>query len=287
MGLLLDRRVLGGKAERIPAHGMQHVEALGALVARDHVALRVVAHVAHVDASRRIGKHLEHVVFRPGLIHDGAKGLASVPDLLPLGLGLAEVIALGFGRGGRRHGKTPKTTEAAASASCGPSSQVFDETSGAAPQEPPCATRSWRARVRIAFSISVLVCGSTWASPQPPLLALVCCLKTDTRTPSARNSRSRMVTWTFNRSLGDSDGVYQSVMITPPNGSAEMSGMKLMVSSEARHRKAFTTTPVPEPPPSSFLSLEPNRPPGPNRVPGSRLVPPSPDPALMSRLSRM
>ena len=38
------------------------------------------------------------------------------------------------------------------------------------------------------------------------------------------------------RSLGVSAGVYQSVMMTPPNGSAETSGMKLMVSSEARHR---------------------------------------------------
>jgi hypothetical protein len=67
-------------------------------------------------------------------------------------------------------------------------------------------------------------------------LGEVCCLKTATRTPSARNSRSRMVTWTFMRSLGVSAGVYQSVMMTPPNGSAETSGMKLMVSSEARHR---------------------------------------------------
>ena len=72
--------------------------------------------------------------------------------------------------------------------------------------------------------------------PVAALGALVCCLKTETRTPSARSSRSRMVTWTFMRSLGVSAGVYQSVMMTPPNGSAETSGMKLMVSSEARHR---------------------------------------------------
>ena len=36
-----------------------------ALVARHHVAHRVVAHVAHVDAPRRVGEHLQHVVFRP------------------------------------------------------------------------------------------------------------------------------------------------------------------------------------------------------------------------------
>src|SRR5262249_31574122 len=83
--------------------------------------------------------------------------------------------------------------------------------------------------VRIAFSMSILVRGSTWASTQPPPLGDVVCLNTETRTPSARRSRSRMVTCTFMRSLGVSVGVYQSVMITPPNGSAEASGMKLMV----------------------------------------------------------
>ena len=39
-----------------------------ALVARHHVAHRVVAHVAHVDAPRRIGEHLQHVVFRPRVV---------------------------------------------------------------------------------------------------------------------------------------------------------------------------------------------------------------------------
>ena len=90
--------------------------------------------------------------------------------------------------------------------------------------------------------------------------AACCCLNTETRTPSARNSRSRMVIWTFMRSLGASAGVYQSVMITPPNGSAETSGMKLMVSSEARHRKAFTATPVPRSVPACWPSCRIGRP---------------------------
>src|SRR3546814_4711267 len=64
----LDGGVLGRQPERIPAHGMQHVESARLLVARHDVAERVVPHMAHVDAARRIGKHLEHVVFRPGRI---------------------------------------------------------------------------------------------------------------------------------------------------------------------------------------------------------------------------
>ena len=107
MDLLLHRRVLGRQAEGVPAHGMQHVEAAGALVAGDHVALGVVAHVAHMDAPRRVGEHLQHVVFGARPVHPGTEGLALVPGLLPLGLGFAEVVAR-WGGGRRRHGLIPK-----------------------------------------------------------------------------------------------------------------------------------------------------------------------------------
>ena len=68
----------------------------------------------------------------------------------------------------------------------------------------------------------------------------------------------------LNRSRGVSGGVYQSVMITPPNGSAEFSGMNETVSSAARHRNPLT--PIPGPPVLS-LSLSPPKMP-------SRLNPP-------------
>jgi hypothetical protein len=57
--------VLGGQAEGVPAHGMEDREAPGPLEPGDHVAQRVVAHVAHVQTPRRIGEHLQHVVLRP------------------------------------------------------------------------------------------------------------------------------------------------------------------------------------------------------------------------------
>jgi hypothetical protein len=44
-------------------------------------------------------------------------------------------------------------------------------------------------------------------------------------------------------------------MMTPPNGSAETSGMNDTVSSEARHRKLLTPTPVPPAPVSAGLLL--------------------------------
>ena len=77
--------VLGRHPESVPAHRVQHVVPGRQLVARDHVAHRVVAHVAHMDAPRRIGEHLEHIVFRLAAIEPGAEQAGLVPGLLPLG----------------------------------------------------------------------------------------------------------------------------------------------------------------------------------------------------------
>ena len=76
------RRVFGGHAEGVPAHRVQHVMAGREFVAGDYVAHRVVAHMAHVNAARRVREHLEHVVF--GLV--GAAGGAENTGLFPCGL---------------------------------------------------------------------------------------------------------------------------------------------------------------------------------------------------------
>src|SRR5215813_6582623 len=76
---------------------------------------------------------------------------------------------------------------------------------------------------------------------------------------------------TLKRSLGDCGGEYQSVMMTPPNGSAETSGMNDTVSSEARHRKLLTPMPLaPDVSASPGFSVPPTvRPPGPKTDCGS------------------
>ena len=60
--VVLDRRVLRRQPERVPAHGLQHVVSLHAHVAREDVADRVVADVAHVQAAARVREHAEAVV---------------------------------------------------------------------------------------------------------------------------------------------------------------------------------------------------------------------------------
>ncbi len=77
------RRVLRRQAERIPAHRVQDVEPLGALEAGDDVAHRVVAHMAHMDAPRRIGEHLQHIGLGPGGIRGREKAAGGLPGRLP------------------------------------------------------------------------------------------------------------------------------------------------------------------------------------------------------------
>ena len=93
MDLARHGGVFGRHAECVPAHGMQHIEALGALVSRHHVAHGVVADMAHMDAPRRIGEHLEHVVFGSVARLVGPKKVLIRPDRLPMLLAVRRVVA--------------------------------------------------------------------------------------------------------------------------------------------------------------------------------------------------
>ncbi len=76
---LLHRRVLGRHAECVPPHRMEYFVPGHALVAREHVAHRVVAHVADVDAPRRIGEHLKHVALGLVTLAVGLEAARFVP----------------------------------------------------------------------------------------------------------------------------------------------------------------------------------------------------------------
>ena len=81
MALARHGGVLGGKAEGVPAHGMQNVESPRAHEAGDDVAHRIIAHMPHVDAPRRIGEHLQHIIF--GMVWDSARPRKPAPRPRP------------------------------------------------------------------------------------------------------------------------------------------------------------------------------------------------------------
>ena len=96
--LVLDRRVLGRQAECIPTHRLQHVVPGHALVAADHVADGVVAHVAHVQRTGRIRQHRQAVVL--GLVGSlvDLEGARTVPERLGGGLHGAGIVGRGVFR---------------------------------------------------------------------------------------------------------------------------------------------------------------------------------------------
>ncbi len=84
VGGVLDRGVLGRKAEGVPAERMQHVEAAHPLHAGEHVADHVVAEVPHVRVPRRVREHLQTVELRPGVVLRHFEGTLAPPAFLPL-----------------------------------------------------------------------------------------------------------------------------------------------------------------------------------------------------------
>ena len=84
---LLHRGVFRRHPERIPAHRVQHFVPAHPLVARQHVAHRVVADVADVDPPRGVGKHLEHIAARLSARAIGSESLRVVPRGLPARIG--------------------------------------------------------------------------------------------------------------------------------------------------------------------------------------------------------
>src|SRR5690606_26099271 len=204
MDALFHRRVLRRHAERIPAHRVQHFVPGHPLVAGQHVAHRIVAHVADVDAPRWIGEHLEDVALR--LIAGAVRFEAArfVPCTLPSPVGVRRIETL------LGHGYNPSEVQ------------------------PIAERRRSRALVRMISSSFCTVAAWTGASTQ----ALPCSTwrLAATRSASARRSWSRIETETLTRSAVFSGLMYQSVTITPPELSAWVSGMNESVSRLARQR---------------------------------------------------
>ena len=77
----LNRRVFGRQAEGIPAHRMQDPLAPQPLHPGDHIGDHVIAHMAHVQVPRRIGKHRKGV---EALLARGQLGRVVQAEALPL-----------------------------------------------------------------------------------------------------------------------------------------------------------------------------------------------------------
>ena len=95
--VVLHGEVLGGQTEGIPAHGVQHVVAVLAALAADHIQGSIAAGVAHMQARTR-GIRKLHQCIELGLfvVDLDMEGLFVLPHLLPLGLNGLVIILHSF-----------------------------------------------------------------------------------------------------------------------------------------------------------------------------------------------
>ena len=78
----LNGRVFRRHAECIPAHRLQHMPALHALVTRDDITDREYSNVPHVQLAAGIGKHRQAIKFFPGGVLTNFKGMVRFPLIL-------------------------------------------------------------------------------------------------------------------------------------------------------------------------------------------------------------
>ncbi|KAG0954876.1 hypothetical protein G6F31_013025 [Rhizopus arrhizus] len=115
-GLVLDRGIFRRQAERVPAHGLQHVVPGHALVAADHVTDGVIAHVPHVQRTGRVRKHRQAVVLRLVRSLVDLEGTGGIPEALGGGFNLLRVVGVGFSAGHGTRGCGGKAVQRAAHA---------------------------------------------------------------------------------------------------------------------------------------------------------------------------
>ena len=80
--IILQRGVFGRHTEGIPAHGLQHVVALHAVITRQHITDGVIAHVPHVQLATGVGEHRKAVILGFVRVLDSEIGTGIVPVCL-------------------------------------------------------------------------------------------------------------------------------------------------------------------------------------------------------------
>src|SRR6266568_3324107 len=68
----------------VPPDRMQHIASLQALVPCERVTNGIVAHMSHVQKTRRIGQHFQTVELGPGIVVANLERTCFLPTLLPL-----------------------------------------------------------------------------------------------------------------------------------------------------------------------------------------------------------
>src|SRR5215475_6724689 len=95
MNAFLNCIVFRRRAERVPAHRMEHIETLEPLVPRPAIRQDVTAPVSYVQSGTRwVRKHIETVIFRARIIVLRLVKMVRSPVFTPLRLDFPRTVVL-------------------------------------------------------------------------------------------------------------------------------------------------------------------------------------------------
>ena len=90
----LDGGIFRRKPERIPPHRVNDVKPLGRPVTGNNITQCIISYMPDMDTAGRVGKHLQHIIFRfLGILRNG-KTAPLRPDATPFLLGFFDIVTL-------------------------------------------------------------------------------------------------------------------------------------------------------------------------------------------------
>ena len=104
--VVLDGGIFGRQTEGVPAHRLHDIEALHALVARDHIADGVVAHMADMQLAAGVREHRQAVIFRFAGVFDDFEDFVIGPIVAGVFFNLLKIVV--FLHGNLRLGRSVK-----------------------------------------------------------------------------------------------------------------------------------------------------------------------------------
>src|SRR3989338_5777283 len=93
LGFVFYGRVLRRLAKGVKTHRMQDIVTLHPFIAAVGIADSVIAHMAHMDFSRRIRKHLQEIIFLTLGIRTDVKNFMLPPIFLPLFFNFSKMVS--------------------------------------------------------------------------------------------------------------------------------------------------------------------------------------------------
>ena len=92
MNIVFDGGIFSRHPESVPSHGVKYIFSAHPFISGNHITDGIVSHMAHVDFSRGIRKHLQKIIFFFRGFFQYFENIVFIPVFLPFRLNFMRVI---------------------------------------------------------------------------------------------------------------------------------------------------------------------------------------------------